>query len=176
MLEFSMLTKKNIVLIGFMASGKSLISNELSRIWGRKCVSTDQLIVKREGLPIKAIFDQKGEEYFRNMERQIIQDVSALEEVIVDCGGGVVLNTENIANLKKTGVLIYLKNTPERVVDRVKGSDKRPLLNVDNLLEKVTDMMNARESYYQQADHVIDVHDKTPSQIIHTIRELVEHE
>ncbi len=99
---------KNIILVGFMGSGKSLTSNKLAGALGREVYSTDQLIEKREGRGITEIFRDSGESYFRKVEKEVVKDASKENGIILDCGGGVVLDPENITHLKKNGLIFYL--------------------------------------------------------------------
>ena len=92
---------KNIVLVGFMGAGKSVVAKNLGAILKRHVVSTDAMIVEREKRPITDIFKDSGEAYFRGVEKSVVEEVSKKNNLIVDCGGGVVLNQDNIDNLKK---------------------------------------------------------------------------
>lgn len=154
------MTPKNIVLIGFMGSGKTLISKELEKILGRRRVSTDDLIEKQEHMTIPQIFSTKGEAYFRALEEDIIKDVSGKAGLIIDCGGGVVLNPKNVKNLKTQGILINLSITADSVLKNIAGGAHRPLLNVPDPRTKVEELLKARESYYTQADYSVVVDGK----------------
>ena len=156
--------KKNIVLIGFMGAGKSLVAKQLAARLKSEAVSTDEWIAKREGKPITEIFAQKGEEYFRNCERDAVQAVSQLAGKIIDCGGGVVTRQENIDRLKKNGILFYLATSPEFVYQRVKHHHHRPLLNTDDPLAVITKLLNERRTHYEQADYIVDTDGKTVRQ------------
>ena len=120
---------KNIVLVGFMGAGKSVVGKKLAILLKRNLVSTDALIVEREKRPIADIFKDSGEPYFRGAVKAIVEDVSKKENFIIDCGGGVVLNPDNMSNLKKGGVVFYLKAKSEVLYERVKSEKHRPLLN-----------------------------------------------
>ncbi len=158
-------------MIGFMASGKSLISRSLAKKMNRNVVSTDQLIEQREGCSIKEIFAQQGEAYFRRVEADVVAELAQREGIIIDCGGGVILNPDNVAHLKHNGVLVHLNIDPHIVADRVKASDKRPLLNVDDVLETVVRMMDERAPYYAQADISVDVSGLEPDEAADQIQE-----
>ena len=166
---------KNIVLIGFMGSGKSLTSNKLAESLKRRVVSTDKLIEEREGRTIADIFRDSGEVYFRKVERGIVAEVSDQNGVIVDCGGGVVLDPENIKNLKKNGLVFYLSAPPQRIYDNIKGQKHRPLLDVEDPRAKIADLLKSRQPYYEQADVIVDA-DKSIHQIAEDILKVLKNE
>lgn len=147
---------KNIVLVGFMGSGKSLTSKRLAELLDREVVSTDGLIEQKEGRAITDIFGDSGEVYFRKVESDAVKEVSDKTNIIVDCGGGVVLSCENMDNLKKSGCVFYLSATPEYIYNNIKHHTHRPLLDVENPQAKIAELLNARKSYYEQADVIID--------------------
>lgn len=93
----------NIVLIGFMGAGKSTISDYLSTMFAMEVVEMDQLIAEREGMSISDIFETYGEEYFRNMETNLLIEMQEKKNVIISCGGGVAMRERNVAEMKKNG-------------------------------------------------------------------------
>ncbi|MFA5260733.1 MAG: shikimate kinase [Candidatus Omnitrophota bacterium] len=151
--------KNNIVLIGFMGAGKSSVSQHLSVKLKRQVVSTDDFIVKREGRPITEIFAQSGETYFRAVEKKIVSEIAAKEGVIIDCGGGVVLDPENLASLKQRGIVFYLFATHEKIYQRIKDQTHRPLLNVPDPVARLEELLTKRQAFYEQADYIIDTND-----------------
>lgn len=151
--------KKNIVLIGFMGSGKSTLAQILAQKTFRKVVSTDDLIQKQEGRSIADIFQKSGESVFRVLEHHVVLQVAQDQELIIDCGGGVVLNPQNMTALKKTGVLIYLSCQPKEILRRIQMQPKRPLLDVADPLAKIEELLHQRKSLYDQADLTIDTTD-----------------
>lgn len=165
---------RNIVLIGFMASGKTLSSKELSRRLGWKRVSTDEFIENQEGRKITDIFAQSGEPYFRQLERKIVKELSAQSNLIIDCGGGVAADPENVANLKSGGVLFYLYASPESVLRRTAGKTDRPLLNVPNPLEKIKELLARRDPHYRKADFVVDSNDDNIGKVVDEILRILE--
>ena len=166
---------KNIVLVGFMGSGKSLTSNKLAGALNRKIVSTDKLIEQREVRAITDIFRDSGEAYFRQVEKETVKQVSEQTDIIIDCGGGVVLDSENVENLKKNGLVFYLSAPPERIYNNIKSQKHRPLLNVEDPQMKIGELLQARKPYYEKADIVIDA-DKPIDQIVEDILEVVNNE
>jgi len=155
------MAEKNIVLIGFMGCGKSLTSNKLAEILDRRVISTDKLVEQREGQSIAEIFKRSGEEYFRGVEKEIIKEISDQSGMIIDCGGGVVMDDENMVNLKKNGRVIYLAASPESLYSNVKHRSHRPLLSVVNPKLKITELLEERKPYYEKADVTINVDHRT---------------
>ena len=119
----------NIVLTGFMATGKTEISKAISEISKYNLVDTDDMIVEQEGITINEIFDKCGEEYFRKTETGIIDKLAELEPCIVSCGGGMAMREVNVEKMKKIGKVVLLTATPETIYSHVKDSTNRPLLN-----------------------------------------------
>ena len=156
---------KNIVLIGFMGAGKSSVAQWLAEQLGWPVVSTDELIVQLEKRPINEIFANSGEPYFRQVEKKIVQEVSLRQEAILDCGGGVVLDKDNVANLKKSGILFYLKASPAEIFRRVQPQTHRPLLNTPHPQEKIKELLEKRAAFYAEADHTIDTTGKSVEQV-----------
>ena len=147
---------KNIVLIGFMGTGKTAVAKRLARVMKLKYVSTDALIEKREGRSIGDIFSRDGEPYFRNIEKEIIKETAKNSDQVIDTGGGVVLNAENMENLKKNGVVICLWASPAAIYERTRSHEHRPLLKVDKPEEKIKELLEARRAYYEKADARVD--------------------
>jgi shikimate kinase len=150
---------KNIVLIGFMGSGKSMIACELAKRLKRQVLATDRLVELKEGQTIDEIFKSKGETYFRKLESEIIKEVSLRRGVIIDCGGGVVCVKENLKFLKAGGIVFYLDATPEVIYERIRHEKHRPLLNTPDPLGRIKELLNQRLPLYNQADHIIDAND-----------------
>ena len=115
--------KENIVLIGMPSSGKTTIGYRLSNLLGKEMIDTDEMIVKREGKEISKIFEEYGEEYFRKVECDVIREVSAKSGLIISTGGGCILNSENIKNLRLNGRLYFV----DRSLENLTATDDRPL-------------------------------------------------
>ncbi len=163
------LGNKNIVFIGFMACGKTMISREVARRLGMRRVSTDELIEEREGLPITQIFARSGEAYFRRVEAAVVKECAALSGVVIDCGGGVAMNEENMQALNATGVTFYLNASPEAIYRRTKGRTDRPLLNVPNPLARIKELLAVRDPHYRKAQHVVDSSNDDVARVAHGI-------
>ena len=150
---------KNIVLVGFMGSGKSMIARELGARLKVDMVSTDDIAESKENKSIHEIFKAKGEAYFRNLETEIIKEVSKKRGLVIDCGGGVVLRKENLPQLKTNGIVFYLAATPEIIYQRIKNEKHRPLLKVPDPLGCIKELYEQRLPLYNQADYIVDAND-----------------
>jgi len=159
----------NIVLIGFMGTGKSSVGRLLSKKLNYDYVDIDSLIVLKEKKEISEIFSEKGEEYFRKIESAMVKDVSAKDRQVISTGGGVVEKEENIKFLKKSGTVICLTATPEIIYERVKQNNSRPLLQGDNPLEKIKNLMQKREVFYKKADFMIDTSSISVEKVVEEI-------
>lgn len=154
--------KDNIMLIGFMGAGKTTVSRELSKMTGRREIDMDAYIVDREGMAIKDIFDKYGEEYFRKKETESLLEIMDMDELIVSCGGGVVAKDENVEHMKNRGVIVLLTATPQTILERVKNSTDRPILNGNMNIEFITELMNKRKDrYLSVADVIVETDDKS---------------
>ncbi len=155
-------------------AGKSSIGRELSNITGYTFVDTDELIIKREQREINDIFKSFGEEYFRALEKEIIKEAALYKNAIISTGGGVVLDRENIEILRKSGVIVNLKITPDVIKSRIENEKStRPLIKDSNLSE-VLEKLNKREEYYENCDYQITVSDdKTPKEHAKIIMEKI---
>ena len=144
-----------------MGAGKSLVSQSLAETLGRRRVSTDELLESREWHSVSEIFRTRGEAYFRQQEADVVRELAGQQDLIIDCGGGVMINPENIRLLKQKGILFYLMTSPEIVWKRVQRQSHRPLLQVEEPLEKIKELLSEREKFYKQADIVIDTDSHT---------------
>jgi len=143
----------NIVLVGFMGSGKSSVGRALARAIGYGFVDTDEVIVEQEGRPITAIFETRGEAYFRGLERRVVREVTRRRSVVIATGGGVLGDAENLAALRACGLLVWLKAEPEVLLRRVrKEGATRPLLDVPDPLREIRRLLRRRRPSYTKAD------------------------
>lgn len=164
--------KHNIILIGFMGSGKSTVGIRLSYLLRMSVVDTDKLIEKRAGKRISDIFAEEGEEAFRRREKECLQSLmQEKSKKIISTGGGLPLREENREALKKLGYVVYLKASPETIYERVKNDTTRPLLQTENPMQSIQELLTEREPFYQAAaDTVISVDGKGFQEIIQEIR------
>ena len=168
-----LLIMRNIIIVGFMGTGKTTLAKALAKKLGRTYVSIDDEIEKRSGVVISDIFKNKGEAYFRKLEREIIEIVSEKNDQVIDTGGGAVLDKENMVNFKKNGVVICLWSPPGVIFERTKKSIHRPLLNVGDPETEIKKLFVARRPFYEKADFHIDTTDFDISAIIEKIRGII---
>jgi len=160
---------KNIVLVGFMGTGKTTIATQLANKLNMRYVSTDSLIEAREKRTINEIFTKESEEYFRGVESDIIREISSQENLVIDAGGGAVIREENLTNLKSNGVVICLTADEETIMSRTKKYKHRPLLNVEDPKLKIRTLLAKRAPFYAKADHCIDTGKLTVRQTVDEI-------
>lgn len=147
----------NIVLTGYMASGKTAVGTCLSKLCGFKFADTDALIEEKCEVAISKIFEVSGEEYFRIVESEVIKEAARLENAVISTGGGAVLNTENVAVLRENGVIVNLEPEEEVIRLRLGGGDStRPLVK-DSSMEEIIERFKNRKPYYDNCDIKIKV-------------------
>lgn len=158
-----------------MGAGKTAVGKTLARLLKSKFIDLDEKIEEREGIPISEIFAKKGEPYFRKAEKEIIKEISSYEGLVTATGGGAVIDKENVINLKSNGILFYLDASPTKILERTKGHTHRPLLNVSDPKEKISELLAKRAEFYAQADHRIDTNnlsvDEVAKKIIFLLKE-----
>lgn len=162
---------KNIVLTGFMGTGKTAVGKELSRILGWKVIDVDEEIVKAQEMSVNEIFNRFGEARFREIETGMIREVSKRKNVIISTGGGAVIKQENMDLLRDTGVVICLDASPETILKRTSSNSERPLLNVEDPFRRIKELLEFRRPFYERADIVINTEGKTPLLIAEEVLE-----
>jgi len=166
--------RSNIVLTGFMGTGKSTVARELARMTGMKAVELDEEIERAAGMKIHEIFDQHGEHRFRDMEAEQVKRVSAGRGQVISTGGGVVMREENMEALRSGGVVVCLWASPDAILKRTSRNTNRPLLNVEDPKAKIEELLAQRESCYRKADITVQTEGKTPREVAEEILEKAE--
>ncbi len=146
----------NIYLVGFMGTGKTAVGKELARIKKCKFVDLDDLIEEKEKRSIPEIFAKSGEPYFRKLEKETLKEAAQKNNLIVSCGGGIVIDKDNIDLMKKTGTMICLTASSDVILERTHKFNHRPLLNAPDPKGKIELLLKERAPYYALADKVID--------------------
>jgi len=164
---------KNIVLVGFMGTGKTMVGKLLATHLKRQRLCLDDMIEWKVGKPIKRIFKEDGEGYFRKIESEVVRAASHDKSVVIDAGGGVVIDIDNVKRLKERGTVICLVARPEVIYDRTKGSLHRPLLNTPDPVTSIRDLLDKRQRYYNRADYTIDTSDLAPEEIVVKILDIM---
>lgn len=156
----------NIILIGFMGAGKTTISDYLSTMFAMNIVEMDQVIEEREEMSIQDIFATYGEEYFRELETNLLIEMQSRKNTVISCGGGVAMRERNVAEMKKNGRVVLLTASPETIYERVKDSNNRPVLNGRKNVQGISELMEQRrEKYEAAADIVVNTDGKTVLQV-----------
>ena len=167
----------NIVLIGFMGAGKSTISDFLKTVFAMDVVEMDQIIAEREGMSISDIFETYGEEYFRNLETELLIEMQSRKNVVISCGGGVPTRERNVVEMKKNGRVVLLTAKPETILNRVKDNHDRPLLEGNKNVNFIAELMEKRREKYEAASDIVietDGKDKLEicEELVHSLRAL----
>ncbi|HIO46311.1 TPA: shikimate kinase [Candidatus Poribacteria bacterium] len=146
----------NIVLIGFMGTGKTTVGQQISKELWMPMVDTDTMVEVDNQMIIGEIFDRYGEGYFRNLETAAVRKVSKFKSHVISTGGGVVLRFENLNLLQENGLLFCLRATPEEIFERIKDESRRPLLKDPDPPNKIRQLLQARQAHYQRIEHQIE--------------------
>lgn len=155
---------KNIVLTGFMCTGKTTIGMMIAKKIGFRFIDSDEYIEKVQKTTISEIFEKYGEERFREIEKESIKEISKLKNCVIATGGGVVLNRENVENLKANGVVFYLNASVKTILKRSDAIKKRPLIK--NSTEKeIAERMEKRRPFYANNHFEINVDNLAPLQV-----------
>ncbi|MCA9979374.1 MAG: shikimate kinase [Anaerolineales bacterium] len=144
------MTNQNIILTGFMGTGKTTVGRLLAAELGYVFVDTDKLIAQRAGKPVSVIFAEDGEAVFRDWEAQIATELAQERRLVIATGGGLMLSERNADTLQEHGVVFCLTAKPKEIVKRVKQSGHRPLLDVDDPQERVEALLAEREATYRR--------------------------
>jgi shikimate kinase len=164
----------NLMLIGFMGTGKSTIAAKLKEALKVEQIEMDALIAEEAGMSIPDIFEKFGEAHFRDLETEMLRKFREKKPVVVSCGGGAVLRDENIEIMKGQGKIILLTATPETIYERVKDSNDRPVLNGNMNVAYISELMEKRRARYEMAaDIVITTDGKSADEICNEILEAV---
>ncbi|OVE75181.1 hypothetical protein BVX97_05700 [bacterium E08(2017)] len=147
---------KNIVLVGFMGTGKTAVGKALADKLGMTFLDMDDVIVKREGKSIPDIFAQDGEPYFRDLEKSIAVELSEQEDLVIATGGGIVLNQANIDAFSSTGLVACLSLAPETILERVESDSNRPLLEGGDKMAKIMGVLETRQHLYDAIPFQVD--------------------
>jgi len=162
--------EKNIVLIGFMGTGKSTVASRLATRLNRKFVDMDREIERVVGMTVSDIFKRYGEIRFRSEEKLIAQKLARESGLVIATGGGVVLEQVNMDTLSQNGIIICMEATPNEILERVnRKKGTRPLIRKNAQLQDIEEMLKARETLYAQADYRVNTSGKSPEQVTNEI-------
>ncbi len=154
-----------------MGTGKSSVGRLLARRTRREFVDLDRYLETQQKRKIRDIFETDGEAYFRSLEKEAVRHWASCEDKVITTGGGTVVDPENLAALKKNGILITLLARPETVFHRVKNSKTRPLLkNAPDLLGEIQKLLQERKPFYEQSDYYFETDGKSASGVARLIQ------
>ncbi len=163
---------RNIVLVGFMGSGKTWVGKLIAERTGMPLLDMDSIIVERAGKSINEIFADEGEAHFRKLERELAQELAETEGNIISTGGGIVLNPDNIADFEKNGLVVCLLVDAESVLERVRNDDTRPLL-ADDKEKAIVELLESRRELYEAVTHKINTSGR-PFPPVQTAEEIID--
>ena len=144
--------KSSVALIGFMGTGKTAVGRALAKQLGKRFIELDPLIEQKAGKTIPEIFQEDGEIAFRELEIAVTKEAAGEKDVVIACGGGVVLNKINTDRLKREAAIVYLTASPKVILKRTLHDDEeRPLLKVANPTQTIGELLRFRQPFYKRA-------------------------
>ena len=159
-----------IALVGLPGTGKSTIGRQLARRRGLPFFDSDTLIEQRVGVSVRAFFEAEGEAAFRDLEAQVLDELTQGSPAVLATGGGAVLRPINRQRLHERGSVIYLRSSPEQLFKRLRHDTKRPLLQVADPLKRLRDLYEERDPLYRECAHfVIDTRGTSLPVLVHRI-------
>ncbi|SLM31840.1 Shikimate kinase [Desulfamplus magnetovallimortis] len=169
----NIIDRNNIILTGFMGTGKTTVGKMLAKKMGYIFVDTDTFIEERAGQSIPDIFRNRGESEFRKLENNVAKELADKEGYVISTGGKMMLDNDNASVLGRHGRIFCLVATPEEILARVQNDpSQRPLLETQNPLERILELMEQRKKGYGQF-HQIVTSNKSPEEVTQTITDLL---
>jgi len=166
----------NVLLIGFMASGKTTVGRRLSQRLGYAFIDTDQFIESELGCTIADVFSIQGEAYFRALESRLAGRLKGLQNAVISTGGGMPISPGNLERLREAGTVVFIKASLEDILARLERDTRRPQVREGELRETVERLLAERLPLYEQADLVVESHGKSVNRVCgEIIRYLGEH-
>ena len=165
--------RENIIITGFMGSGKSIVAEELARKLGMEFIDMDQIIEEHQGMSISDIFARYGEKYFREQENKLVQELAQQENMVIATGGGTFLNLNNAKILKWKGQIICLQADSKTIANRLKENNNRPLVKGKNVLNKINQLLEERKNIYDSFPWKIDTSNLSVQEVVDKIIELL---
>ena len=161
---------RNIVLVGFMGTGKTVVGKLLSKTLSREFLELDEIIERKENLSIREIFEKKGEPYFRKLEKDAVKEAAHRQGLIISAGGGAIVDEGNLKLLKENSILICLEASIGVILERIgRRLTERPLLNVPDPKKRIEELLKKRLPYYKKADLCINTDNLTVQQVVDKI-------
>jgi len=168
----------NLVLIGYRGTGKTAIGRRLAERLDMEYVGLDDEIVRRAGKSIPELVDESGWERFRDLEAEVVRDAAAADGRVLDTGGGAILRDENVAVLRRNGIVFWLRASVPDIVARIRGDDQRPsLTGRRSFTDEVDDVLAERKPRYSAAAHEkVDTSELSVDEAVEAIAEIFENE
>lgn len=168
--------RENIIITGFMGSGKSIVAEGLAQKLGMEFIDMDQIIEKGQGMSISDIFTRYGEKYFREQENKLVKELSQKENMVIATGGGTLLSADNAKMLSEKGEIICLYADSKVLYNRLKRKDNRPLLKGGNLLDRINQLIEERKKIYDNIKLKIDTSDLNIQEVVDKIVDILKNE
>ena len=160
------MTTRNVYLVGMMAVGKTTVGRHLASRLNFTFHDTDQIIERRAGADVSWIFELEGEERFRDREQQVIEEMTGREGIVLATGGGAVLRDANRDLLRRSGIVVYLRSGIDLILERTRSDHRRPLLQVDDVRERIETLTAHRGPLYESVAHLSITVDRRPPKAI----------
>lgn len=167
------MARKNIILVGFMGTGKTTVGKIIAAKAGMTFVDSDSVIEEKAGKKVSRIFAEDGEPRFREMERDAVLELSRRQNLVIGAGGGVVLNPANIADFSRSGTVVCLSAAPEAILGRVEGDKSRPLLEDGDKKTRILNLLKSRRKLYDAIPLQVDTTELAPEQVAEKVLGLV---
>jgi len=168
--------KKNIIITGFMGTGKSVVAQQLACKLKMEFIDMDRIIEERQGTSIADIFAGYGEKYFRVQENKLVKELSQKENMVIATGGGTLLSSDNVRMLDQAGEIVCLYTDSHTIYNRVKRKNNRPLLKGKNLLSEINRLLEERKKIYDNIKWKIDTTNLNIQEVTDKIIALLENE
>ena len=165
---------RNIVLTGFMATGKSSVGPKLALRLGYEFVDLDALIETEAGMPIPEIFSTYGEDAFRSLESRMLERVAARARCVIATGGGAIVNLRNLELLRRNGVIVTLTAEPDVILERIGGRKDRPMLQGGEMRDRIRQLLGERAAAYAKADLTVDTSTRSVEEVVTHLLEALE--
>ena len=166
----------NIVLIGYRGTGKSVVGALVAECLGMTCIAMDERIVEKVGMPIPEFVEKHDWPAFRDVESEVARELSGVDDIVIDSGGGVIERPENVDALRAKGIMVWLKASVDVIVSRIEGGTERPsLTGTKSFTDEVEEVLDRRiPKYRAAAQHEIDTDRLTPKQVADRVVEIWE--
>lgn len=161
--------RRNIVITGFMGTGKSVVAKELARKLKMEFIDMDRIIEEYQGMSIADIFVRYGEKYFRAQENKLVKELSQKENMVIASGGGTLLSSDNARMLSQRGQTICLYADSQTIYNRVKRKNNRPLLKGENVLSEINRLLEKRKKIYDNIKWKIDTTNLATREVVDKI-------